>query len=102
MRIWAKIIVDDRVSKGFVLESTTPYDESKFREYVQAICDKLDIPTPIILNKHINHYNEFNHTAWRANEFVESVDFDKLEIEEATIKSAKKPQDDFGVGYMRR
>lgn len=99
MRIWAKTIVGERVIKSFILEDNRPYDKSKFRDYMEYICEKLDIPTPIILGKHINHYEEFNHAVWKASEFVESVDFDKFEIEEATIKSAKRPQDDFGVGY---
>ena len=51
---------------------------------MSSICEKLDIATPIILNKHIYHYVAFKNTTFLPVDFPESVDFDKFVIEEAS------------------
>ena len=40
-----------------------------------------DLARPIIMNKHINELLSFGHTVFRADDFIEKIDFDRLEVE---------------------
>lgn len=84
MRIWAKIMKDQKIQKDIIFEDVGNFDYTKFREYLEAIAYKLHIGTPIILSKHLNHFIEFNITNFDTNDFAEPVEFDSLVIENAT------------------
>ena len=45
------------------------------------LCQALDLSRPVVLNKHINELERFNHTQFRQNDFMEPVSFDRFEIE---------------------
>lgn len=84
VRIWAKIIKDDKIKKQTVLEYYENFDINKFFDYVAEISSTLDIATPIILSKHLSHYVNFNNTTFLPVDFPEKVTFDKLVLEEAS------------------
>lgn len=81
MRIWAKVITDGRIKKQFVYERAEQVTYSKMFEYMAEICSSLDIPTPVLVKAHIFNFAKFNHVKFTANDFVESVSFDHLFIE---------------------
>lgn len=80
IRIWAKIIIDGKIVKSFELPVKN-YDYHKFDEYLRTIAEKLDIPTPVILDQHIIDFTVYRHTKFVASDFVESIDFDKLALQ---------------------
>ena len=84
VRIWAKTIKDNRIVKQTVLEDYTIFYPKNFFDYVASICSELDVATPVILSKHINHYMNFNNTTFLPDDFPEKIDFDKLVLEEAS------------------
>jgi len=84
VRIWARVMKDDKIVKQMVFEDYAPFDEQKFYDYVAEISTSLDIATPIILSKHIYHYMTFNNAVFLPNDFPENVDFDKFILEEAS------------------
>jgi hypothetical protein len=43
----------------------------------------LDIPTPVVLSSHVRNYTLFNVAKFRKEDFVESVPFDTLQLENA-------------------
>ena len=45
------------------------------------ICYEMDIPTPVVLKSHRHNFSQFNTTRFRASDFVESVDFETLVLE---------------------
>lgn len=53
---------------------------------IQALCDPLDLPRPVILSKHLRDMGEFRHTRFRADDFIEDVPFDSFEVEELIEK----------------
>ena len=81
MKIWAKVMVDQKIKKDTLFEEAGDFDPAKFRNYLEEIAFKLNIGTPIILSKHINHFLEFNITNFGPNDFAESVEFELLTIE---------------------
>lgn len=79
--IWVRILKEDKLEKNAIIDFDEKFDKSKFFDYVSYICNELDIPTPVILSKHINHFMSFNNTHFTKDDFVESVDYDKLILE---------------------
>ena len=84
-RIWAKVLVKDKIVKQFVLEKYESLDYSKFFDYVREICESLEIPTPIIIKTHLFNYAKYNNVRFTSSDFVESIEFDKLVLENALL-----------------
>lgn len=80
-RIWAKIMKEDHIEKQFVYESDKKFTYSLFFRYLADICTELDVPTPVLLKAHAFNYAKFNHVIFRPRDFMESIDFDKLVLE---------------------
>ena len=45
------------------------------------LCHELDIPTPVLTKTHIFNFAKFNHVKFPARDFVESLGYDHLYIE---------------------
>lgn len=75
MRYWGKIKIEDRIQKDLTVE------EKDFLGALAAICDSLDLSKPIVCAKHHAEIKSFSRTVFHPDDFVESVDFDTLEIE---------------------
>lgn len=77
-KMWAKIMKENRIKKDCVIEvdkNTTLYDNLK------EVCYILNLETPIILKKHNFEIIDYNITRFRKSDFVDSIDFDYLQIE---------------------
>jgi hypothetical protein len=81
MKIWVKIISDGKIRRQIVYERDDKLVYSKFFEYMSEICQKLDIPTPVILKPHMFNFAKFNRVKFTPKDFVESFPYDKLELE---------------------
>lgn len=80
MKIWFKLIQDEKIIKSFTYHPNL-FDINKLTDYIEIACNELDEPTPIILRKHIQHLNEFNTTKFKQIDFVETINFDKMVVE---------------------
>ena len=85
IRIWARTVVDGKITRSYIYESIDNFVEEKFHFHIEKICHELDIPTPAILKSHITNYVDFNNTTFLSRDFVESIDFEKLILENATL-----------------
>lgn len=81
MKIWAKLITDGKIQKQFVYEKQERLTYSRFFDYLSDICHELDIPTPVLLKTHIFNFAKFNHVKFIPRDFVESLDYDQLFLE---------------------
>ena len=81
MKIWAKLITDGKIQKQFVYEKQERLTYSRFFDYLSDICHELDIPTPVLLKTHIFNFAKFNHVKFIPRDFVESLDYDQLYLE---------------------
>ena len=81
MKIWAKLITDGKIQKQFVYEKQERLTYSRFFDYLSDICHELDIPTPVLLKTHIFNFAKFNHVKFISRDFVESLDYDQLFLE---------------------
>ena len=85
IRIWAHTMVDSTNTRSFIYESIDNFSPEKFRFHIEKICHELDIPTPVILLTHIENFENFNIVNFSAKDFIESIDFEKLVLENAVL-----------------
>ena len=85
IRIWAKVMKKDKIVKQYMLEKEGQMDYSEFYDHVHEICDKLDLSTPVVVKTHLFNYAKYNNVRFTKDDFVESIDFDKLILENAFL-----------------
>lgn len=80
-RIWAKVMKEGRILKQITYEREEKFSYADFFGYLSDICDKLDVPTPVLLKTHLFQYAKFRHVVFRPSDFMEGVPFEKLVLE---------------------
>ena len=85
IRIWAKVMKNNKIIKQFTFEKFENMDYSLFFDYLREICENLDIPTPVLIKTHLFNYAKYNNVRFTKNDFVESISFDKLVLENAFL-----------------
>ena len=81
VRLFAKTMQDNRLKSTYKCAFNEDFNIEHFDFYVKTICEKFDSPSPVVLTKHIRDYIMFGTVVFRPDDFVESVHFDKLIIE---------------------
>lgn len=79
INIWGKIFEEEKITKHFVVEVNP--SKCTFFDMIKQLCEGLDIPTPVLLNKHLVDFNKFSMTLFKPTDFIEKVNFDKFIIE---------------------
>lgn len=80
-KIWVKVILDLRIVHDFIYENSV---DDNFFEVVRQICERMDTPTPLVLNTHKSYYKAFNQCKFKKSDFIETVYFDELVLESAS------------------
>lgn len=81
MKYWAKLKKEDIISQH------TTVDAADFSAALIAACNAFDLSKPVICEKHNAEIVRFSRTVFYPDDFVDTVNFDTLEIE---IISKKK------------
>lgn len=89
-RLWARIIVRHRISQ----QATAPCAWGEQEAALTEMCRDFDIPCPLWLNKHVREFDDFRHTSFLPEHFMEEVPFDKLEIEYLDDENKKRRSND--------
>lgn len=89
-KVWARAMTKDKILFDKVFELEEDFDADNFFQQVATICQAMDVSTPIILQKHISDMKKFNHSTFLANEFLESVEFDKFIVERIDDEEKKE------------
>lgn len=82
-RMWGKIIKDNRLIKDTVI-SISDYSLSRTQMVFSAldeICREFDLGKPIWLDSNIRAFQRHDKTRFNQDSFIESIDFDYLEIQ---------------------
>lgn len=83
MKVWIRKRKNNKTLAQFTLE--LPQKDAAgvhdWNEPIGEACHALNLARPIIMDKHINELLVFNHTVFRPDDFIERVDFDRLEVE---------------------
>ncbi len=83
MRVWAKIIRNEKVIQQTVVEADNLNTFSGITKAFMDAAEALKIPTPIITRTSAQFFFDFNSVRFKPDDFVEPVDFDSLFIERA-------------------
>ena len=83
-RIWAKVIVGEKIQKQITYMREDKFTYSEFFTYLSDICEALDIATPILLKTHIFNYAKFRTVKFLPRDFAEKPEFDKLVLDNIT------------------
>lgn len=83
MKLWGRIKLDNSVldSRVVTVQAKTAYDVADWSEPFARLCHDMNLSRPVILKKHVRDLEQFRHTVFFPQDFLESVDFDRLEIE---------------------
>lgn len=94
-RLWIRLIKSHRIAR----QELVPCLWGEQQEALREACHTLDVPYPIWLDKHESEFESFRRTAFTADHFVESIAFDRMEIEYLDDTGKKRrstdPRNDF-------
>ena len=82
MRIWFKLWKDNRLLQDTTIEDNT--GETRTHKIFHALdecCYQLDLSKPIWLDATIREFQKHDKTRFYQDNFVDSIDFDYLEIQ---------------------
>jgi len=81
-KLWAKKIKNNKIISSITVKNN---EEISFLEKtdkcIKEICQKFDLSVPLWLEKQRTEFSEFKYITFYADDFIDDIDFDKLEIE---------------------
>lgn len=82
-RIWAKIWKENRLLKDLVVLDVAKNKNrtKKIFDSLDEICYSFDLSKPIWLDHNIEEFKRIDKTRFSADNFIDSIDFDFLEIQ---------------------
>lgn len=92
MKLWAKVHKQHKIIQEAVREFSLarPSDAEGWNRILVDLCKPLDLACPVLLNKHVQELAQFNRTVFTPGDFMESVSFDRFEIEIIPEKKKEK------------
>ena len=99
MRIWAKTLKRQKIQSEVVREFALarPSDLEGWTPVLHELCQALDLSRPVMLEKHVNELARFNHTQFRPSDFMETVSFDRFDVE--ILIEKKEHENPFSGAY---
>ncbi len=85
VQISAKLIKNHKTIKSVTYKNVSEYDSSDFYFHISETCRRLDIETPVIIKYHRENYEQFNFVKFKPSDFIDSVNFDELLIENIDV-----------------
>ena len=84
VKIWGKVYKGEKLIK----DNTIEVDETNttFFDMLRGLSEKLDIPTPVLLEKHVIDFNMFNLSVFKPDDFIQTVNFSKFVIQNITME----------------
>jgi hypothetical protein len=90
-KLWITTVLDGKITRNIVADwDGKQKTEDALNESLEDACDSLNLSMPIIMKKHISELNSFRRTKFLPEHFIESVDFDRMELEIYDSKKNKK------------
>ncbi len=92
MRIWATIRNGHRIQSDAIIETSHTKREQidDWPALIGEACQALDLSRPVILKKHLKELHDFSRAVFKAEDFMEPVNFQRFEIEVLSDQSKKK------------
>ena len=81
VKLWIKTIKKDKIIKQTEVFRDEKFFYSKFSEYLSEGCYALDEATLVVLKSHIMNFAKYNMAEFKPSDFIESVKFDRMIVE---------------------
>ena len=78
IKIWGKILSNDKIIKSKTIKVDT--ENTTFFDMLASLSHALNIPTPVLLDKHVYDFNVFSTCFFNKDDFIEDVLFDRFVI----------------------
>lgn len=75
--IWVRLMKKNHIQRDMV----APCRAEEWQEALDTACHDMDVPRPMVLPRHERDWEEFTQARFLPEHFVESVDFDRMEVE---------------------
>lgn len=82
MKIWARLVSDDKIKKDTLYSSPLKLSKDNYELWLRDICHILDMPNPVLLDHHFKNFVNFHNTKFRQDDFVETLDYDIFIVED--------------------
>lgn len=80
-RMWGKIFKNNHLLTDYTYENSDCDTRThKVFSGIDNMCHFFNIPKPIWLDKNVRDFKKFSRVKFRADNFVEEIDFDYFEI----------------------
>jgi hypothetical protein len=89
-RLWARIVTGHRI----VRQATAPCLRDDPQPALMEVLKELDLSRPVWLPKHQREWDDFGQTRFTQEHFMESIPFDRLEIEYINPDAPKRKSQD--------
>lgn len=76
-RLWGRVMKGQKIIK----QHTVPCDPADFSEALEELCRFFDVQRPLWLGKHSREMEQFSHTSFNKDHFIERIAFTRLEVE---------------------
>lgn len=81
-RLWAKIFRDNHMLQDICIEDESIDTRThKIFHALEEACYQFDLGKPIWLDKNITEFKRLSKTRFNSDNFIETIDFDYLEIQ---------------------
>jgi len=81
-KLWAKKIKNNRIIGSLTIKNNENIPQSeKLDKCFKEICRRFDLSVPLWLSKQDNEFSQFKYVTFYAEDFIDEINFDKLEIE---------------------
>lgn len=74
-------MIDGKNVKDTLYQDNKSLTYESYENMLRNIADLLDISSPVTMNIHFKHFKEFNIHRFKPDDFVESFEYDSMEIE---------------------
>ena len=80
-RMWCRVFKDTHMIKDTVIEDARDLNRTaKVLEGLEECCNRFNLQQPIWLDLNVNDFKKFAYTRFNHHNFIDTPDFDYLEI----------------------
>ena len=83
MKLWIKVIRGHKIIRDtvFAQDGPSPARPEEWSVLLSEALKPMDLSAPVILTRHVRDLETFQRAVFRETDFMERIDFDRLDVE---------------------
>ena len=90
MKLWVKVIKGEKIVTSILYDAKV-FDVNKLLDYLTDICFSLDLPRPMLIEKHYRDFKNFNHTIFKASDLLNLLILTNFGLKLPPAKTKNQP-----------